>query len=230
MVSISNLLTLGLIGGGILAFYKLGGAGGIGSKIGGGFSSLFDSFTSSIFPVTNAVGRLAENVQNPALNPFSVAWERFLESISKDPNTDQGKFEPSGEGTEKAEYNPYDPFKTTSTNPMTENNNFIAANQSHPTSWNLESLSGVTITGMYNSSTGGSGGSSTGGGAGGGSGATTTGSSTGSSTGGSTTASSSTAASSSDGGNNAGGSSGSQTGGSTGGSTSRAVGRATRYG
>ena len=228
MVSISNLLTLGLIGGGILAFYKLGGAGGIGSKIGGGFSSLFDSFTSSIFPVTNAVGRLAENVQNPALNPFLVAWERFMESISKDPNTEKGKFEPSGEGTEKAEYDPYDPFKTTSTNPMIENDNFIAANQSHPTSWNLESLSGVTITGMYNSSTGGGGGS-TGGGAGGGSGATTTGSSDGGGSG-ATTTGSSTAASSSDGGNNSGGSDGSQTGGSTGGSTSRAEGRATRYG
>jgi hypothetical protein len=229
MVSISNWLTLGLIGGGILAFYKLGGAGGIGSKIGGGFSSLFDSFTSSIFPVSDVVGRLAENIQNPALNPVLVAAAELEAAITKDPNTEKGKFEPP---LGSPEYDPYDPFKTTSTNPMTENDNFIAANQSHPTSWNLESLSGVTITGMYNSSTGGSGGSSTGGGAGGGSGATTTGSSTG---GGSTAASSSTgggstAASSSTGSNNAGGSSGSQTGGSTGGSTSRAKGRATRYG
>tara|TARA_R110002051_G_scaffold263902_1_gene323781 strand:- start:7 stop:666 length:660 start_codon:yes stop_codon:yes gene_type:complete len=48
MVSISNVLSLALIGGGILAFYKLGGAGGIGSRIGGGFSTLVDSFTSSL--------------------------------------------------------------------------------------------------------------------------------------------------------------------------------------
>ena len=48
MVSISNWATLALIGGGILAFYKLGGAGGIGSRIGGGFSSLFDSFSSAL--------------------------------------------------------------------------------------------------------------------------------------------------------------------------------------
>ena len=48
MVSISNALTLALIGGGILAFYKLGGAGGIGSRIGGGFSNLFDSF---LYPI-----------------------------------------------------------------------------------------------------------------------------------------------------------------------------------
>jgi hypothetical protein len=52
MVSISNLLTLAAVGTAILGFYKLGGASGIGSKLGGGVSGLFDSFTNSILPNT----------------------------------------------------------------------------------------------------------------------------------------------------------------------------------
>ena len=48
MVSISNLLTLGIIGLGIASFYKLGGASGIGSRLGGGLSTLVDSFQSSL--------------------------------------------------------------------------------------------------------------------------------------------------------------------------------------
>ena len=52
MVSISNLLTLAAVGTAILGFYKLGGASGIGSRLGGGVSGLFDSFTNSILPNT----------------------------------------------------------------------------------------------------------------------------------------------------------------------------------
>ena len=48
MVSISNLLTLGLIGAGVFAFYKLGGASGIGQKIGGGFNDFIGGITSSV--------------------------------------------------------------------------------------------------------------------------------------------------------------------------------------
>ena len=50
MVSISNWLTLGLIGAGVLAFYKLGGASGIGRKIGGGFNDFIGGITSSVTP------------------------------------------------------------------------------------------------------------------------------------------------------------------------------------
>jgi hypothetical protein len=50
MVSISNWLTLGAIGAGILAFYKLGGAGGIGQRIGGGFNDFIGGITSSVTP------------------------------------------------------------------------------------------------------------------------------------------------------------------------------------
>jgi len=52
MVSISNLLTLAAVGTAILGFYKLGGASGIGSRLGGGVSGLFDSFTNSLIPKT----------------------------------------------------------------------------------------------------------------------------------------------------------------------------------
>lgn len=51
MVSLKTLLTLGLIGGGIIAFFSLGGAKGIGQKIGGGFSQFFQSTIDSFnFP------------------------------------------------------------------------------------------------------------------------------------------------------------------------------------
>ena len=220
MVSLSNLLTLGLIGGGILAFYRLGGAGGIGSRIGGGFTTLFDSFTNALNPLTNVI----ENLQNPALNPLRVAAAEVESAVTIDPNADPNKFvDPAGK------YDPYDPYKITSTNPIAQNDmqgmngiqngipigsaNGIAANPIHTTSWNLESLSDVVITGMYSSSTGGSGGS-TGGSSGGSSGGRTTGSSSG---GGSAAGSSSTSSSGgSSGGGNSGGSSGGSTGGSTG--------------
>ena len=60
MVSIKTGLTLGLIGAGLLAFYKLGGATGLGSRIGAGFSgfgqSLADSFKFPEFIVEKAGG------------------------------------------------------------------------------------------------------------------------------------------------------------------------------
>ena len=60
MVSIKTGLTLGLIGAGALAFYALGGAKGIGSRIGGGFTgfgqSLADAFKFPEFVVEKAGG------------------------------------------------------------------------------------------------------------------------------------------------------------------------------
>ena len=47
MVRASTLLTLGLIGAGLLAFTSLGGASGIGQRIGGGFKAFTDSITGS---------------------------------------------------------------------------------------------------------------------------------------------------------------------------------------
>jgi len=77
MVSIKSLITLGLIGGGILAFYRLGGSSGIGSRIGGGFGSLFDGFTNALNPVkdvldiipnSNATGQGGQNYDNSGGN------------------------------------------------------------------------------------------------------------------------------------------------------------------
>ena len=77
MVSIKSLITLGLIGGGILAFYRLGGASGIGSRIGGGFGGLFDGFTSGLNPIkdvlniipnANATGQGGQNYDNSGGN------------------------------------------------------------------------------------------------------------------------------------------------------------------
>jgi len=60
MVSIKTGLTLGLLGAGALAFYALGGARGIGSRIGGGFTgfgqSLADAFKFPEFVVEKAGG------------------------------------------------------------------------------------------------------------------------------------------------------------------------------
>lgn len=99
MVSFSTGITLGLIGVALLGFYKLGGASGIGSRLGGGFSSLFDSFGSSLNPVQAAIGKYTEN---PALNPLLVAQARYEEATTLDPNLDPGRFvDPAGK---------YDPF------------------------------------------------------------------------------------------------------------------------
>jgi len=172
MVSISNWLTLGLIGGGILAFYKLGGASGIGSKIGGGFSNLYDSFTKALNPLSEATERLSENIQNPALNPILVAQERLLELLTTDPNLAEGRYvEPASITTDsfpKSQTDLITSFKPKTARPRIVNDattvntgGFIQQKTTsiQPTSWKSSSLSGVSITGSYSSSSGYSGGS-----------------------------------------------------------------------
>jgi hypothetical protein len=103
MVSISTGLTLGLIATAVLGFYKLGGASGIGSRLGGGFSSLFDSFGSSLNPVQAAIDK--NNAENPALNPTLVAQARFEEATTLDPNLSADRFiDPAGK------YDPLNPY------------------------------------------------------------------------------------------------------------------------
>ena len=101
MVSLSTGLTLGLIGAAILGFYKLGGASGIGSKLGGGFSDLFDSFGSALSPISAIT-------ENPALNPVLVAQARYEEATTEDPNLaanrfvdPAGKYDPVAVGAQK---------------------------------------------------------------------------------------------------------------------------------
>ena len=103
MVSLSTGLTLGLIGAAVLGFYKLGGASGIGSRLGGGFSTLFDSFSSSLNPVQAAIDK--NNAENPALDPILVAQARFEEATTLDPNLSADRFlDPAGK------YDPLNPY------------------------------------------------------------------------------------------------------------------------
>lgn len=110
LLSMKNWLTLGLIGGGILAFYKLGGAAGIGSRISGGFSSFLGSFANPLTPLTEAHERGVENLQNPALNPLLVAGAELEAAIFPDPNLAEGRYEPS---PGDPPYDPYNPYKKT---------------------------------------------------------------------------------------------------------------------
>jgi len=99
MVSLKTAATLGLIGAAVLGFYKLGGASGIGSKLGGGVSSLFDSFTGSL---SGLIPDKSSLDYNPALNPLAVASARLGEAATLDPNLAADRFvDPTGK---------YDPF------------------------------------------------------------------------------------------------------------------------
>ena len=57
MVRASTLLTLGLIGAGLLAFTSLGGAGGIGQRIGGGFKSFTDNLVGGFQGVIPSIDK-----------------------------------------------------------------------------------------------------------------------------------------------------------------------------
>ena len=54
MVSLNTVLAVGGIAAAYFIFKNLGGASGIGSKIGGGFSSFGTSLTESLNPLTSA--------------------------------------------------------------------------------------------------------------------------------------------------------------------------------
>ena len=88
MVSLNNLLTLGLIGGAIAAFYGLGGASGIGTRIGQGFRGLGEGFTagiSSLIPTTvtgsTPSNTALQNLQSNALG-LQQGASAIVEGIS----------------------------------------------------------------------------------------------------------------------------------------------------
>ena len=56
MVSLNTLFTLGILGAGFLAFTSLGGAGGIGQRIGGGFKAFQDNLLSGFTGALNPFG------------------------------------------------------------------------------------------------------------------------------------------------------------------------------
>jgi|TARA_R110000824_G_scaffold338369_1_gene524844 hypothetical protein len=59
MVSLNTLFTLGIIGAGLLAFTSLGGAGGIGQRIGGGFKAFQDNLIGGFTGALNPFGAAA---------------------------------------------------------------------------------------------------------------------------------------------------------------------------
>ena len=83
MVSLNNLLTLGLIGGAIAAFYGLGGASGIGTRIGQGFRGLGEGFTagiSSLIPTT-VTGSTPSNTALQNLQSNAVGLQQSTSAI-----------------------------------------------------------------------------------------------------------------------------------------------------
>ena len=83
MVSLNTIFTLGVIGAGLLAFTSLGGAGGIGSRIGSSFGGGIRSFNENISSSFNAALQ--------GLNPFGAAAaepaeEKINLQLSSDPS------------------------------------------------------------------------------------------------------------------------------------------------
>ena len=74
MVSLNTLFTLGIIGAGLLAFTSLGGAGGIGQRLGGSLGGGIRSFNENISTSFNQALQ--------GLNPFAAAQESAASTIS----------------------------------------------------------------------------------------------------------------------------------------------------
>ena len=78
MVSLNTVLAVGGIAAAYFIFKNLGGAAGIGSKIGGGFSSFGTSLTESLNPLTSAFAQ-----KSPQLD---MVYEDYLQG-KPTPNT-----------------------------------------------------------------------------------------------------------------------------------------------
>lgn len=90
MVSLNTLFTLGVIGAGLLAFTSLGGAGGIGQRIGGGYKSFVDNLIGG-FSGAAATGEPKINLQlssDPSRYTDPATVERNLQNAI-DMNTGQ---------------------------------------------------------------------------------------------------------------------------------------------
>ena len=74
MVSLNTLFTIGVIGAGLLAFTSLGGAGGIGQRLGASFGGGIRSFNENI--------STAFNQALQGLNPFAAAQESAASTLS----------------------------------------------------------------------------------------------------------------------------------------------------
>ncbi len=77
MVSLNTILAVGGVAAAYFIFQNLGGASGIGSRIGGGFSDFGTSLSASLNPLKTAFG------QNPQ---YDQTYENYLEG-KRTPNT-----------------------------------------------------------------------------------------------------------------------------------------------
>ena len=98
MVSLNSLITIGIIGAAALAFTSLGGAGGIGSRIGGSFGGGIRSFNESITSSFNAALQ--------GLNPFAAAEESTGEKINLQLSSDPSMYTDPSTVTLPEEYKP----------------------------------------------------------------------------------------------------------------------------
>lgn len=92
MVSLKTVLTLGGIGAAIILFKSMGGSAGIGSSIGGGFSSFANSLTGSI--KINPVSLFGNN-ETTWVNPNPTTPQQRQDSLDKqnDPNLKHSTWE-----------------------------------------------------------------------------------------------------------------------------------------
>ena len=98
MVSLNNLLTLGLIGGAIAAFYGLGGASGIGTRIGQGFRGLGEGFTSGISSLipTTVTGLTPSNTALQNLQSNALGLQQGASAIVEGISNLGGSLNPQG--------------------------------------------------------------------------------------------------------------------------------------
>lgn len=82
MVSLNTVLTLGVIGAAIAAFYGLGGASGIGSRIGSGLSSFGQAFQSSLIP-TITTPETPSNLDLKSLEEQGIAQGTRLDQLNE---------------------------------------------------------------------------------------------------------------------------------------------------
>ena len=82
MVSLNTVLTLGVIGAAIAAFYGLGGASGIGSRIGSGLSSFGQSLQSSLIP-TITTPTTPSNLDLKSLEEQGIAQGTRLDQLNE---------------------------------------------------------------------------------------------------------------------------------------------------
>jgi len=78
MVSARTFLTIGVILAGVALFFGLGGAQGIGARIGGGFSSFGSSFVSALGGgglFGSAFGQTPASASNPLTPPTSLTGQ-----------------------------------------------------------------------------------------------------------------------------------------------------------